>query len=655
MHRTSLLAALVTFGSVAWGAASEAPPPSTPTTAAAEQKPALRALKPPIPLADYFDIRRVRGASFSHDEKLVAYRSDEGGRLDIWVQPVRGGKATQVSQVKGVIHAFAFSPVNDTLLVEADDGGNDETRLYFTDSKGKAMEQLLPDLPKGSRAGFIRWAEDGRSLLYIIVLPGQDFTELREYNLETRQSETIWKSPPNLTFALASRDLKRFVLAEILSDVNFNLYLLERGGKEPVLITPHEGDAAYTATSFSADGKTLYYTSTAEGEFTALYAMDLATKTSRPVLKRDWDVEKGEISSTGRYLVTVTNVDGTPEVKLQDPATGRELDAPRPDAEGAFVPVAFSRSDRYMAATLVTDVAPETLYVVDLETGKATRMVEVLPASLRGRKMVAGKAVQIPTFDHWKIPALLYQPEGEGPFPAVIDVHGGPHAQAKRTFTGIRQYLVSKGYAVLVPNVRGSTGYGKTFTSLDNLDLGGGPLKDIVACKQWLIANARVAPDRVAILGASYGGYMALAAATFTPTEFAAHVDHFGISDFKALVESYPAYWAVYSPFTFKKYGDPKNPDHARYQYERSPIHHVDRIQRPLLVVQGENDARVPKAQSERLVDALRGRNVPVHYLLIPGEGHGFTRNDNRLKAYEATDRFLDRYLLGDTSVQVLP
>lgn len=630
-----------------------------PSSAEAAATPARRAPQAPVALPEYLNIRRVRGASFSYDEALVAYRSDAGGRLDVWVQPVGGGEARQVTQVKGVIHSFAFSPVEDLLLVEVDEGGNDAPRIYSTDSRGKAMVDLFPELPAGARIGFIRWAEDGRSFLYITVLPGEESTELREHRLDTKASEVIWRSPKHLSFALASRDLRRYVLLEVLSDVDFNLYLLDRGAKDPVLLTAHQGAVAYTPQSFSPDGQTLYYTSTEAGEFTAFYAMDLATRTTKAVQTAAWDVDKGDVSAGGKYLVTVTNADGTPEVALRDRQSGQAVPLPPTGDPGAFVPIAFSKSDRYLAATLVSDTAPETLYVVDLARGTATRMVDVLPAALRGRPMVAGRAVRIRSFDGKEVPALIYAPPGAGPgsghFPAVIDVHGGPIAQAKRSFVGLRQYLVSKGYVVLVPNVRGSTGYGKTWTSLDDMDLGGGPLRDILACKRWLADYAGVDAERVGIMGASYGGYMALAAAAFHPTEFAAHVDHFGITDFKALVESYPPYWTAYSPFTFKKYGDPKNPEHAAYQRERSPLTHVQRIARPLLVVQGENDAKVPRDQSDRLVAAVRGRQVPVHYLVIPGEGHGFSKNANRLAAFEATDRFLDRYLLGDTSVAGLP
>ena len=243
--------------------------------------------------------------------------------------------------------------------------------------------------------------------------------------------------------------------------------------------------------------------------------------------------------------------------------------------------------------------------------------------------------------------------QAQAAYPAIIDVHGGPTAQSHRSFAAYRQYLLSKGWAVLVPNVRGSTGYGKTYTRLDNLDLGGGPLRDVVACKKWLAANAKVDPRRVVVLGGSYGGYMALVAAALTPGEFAASVDWFGVSDLKTLVESFPPYRAAFSTYIFKKFGDPKNPAHARYQHDRSPIHFADQIKSPLLVVQGANDARVKKDQSDRIVEKLRARKVPVHYLVLENEGHGFSKTENFQRAIDLSDKFLDRYVWEDTTVAV--
>jgi dipeptidyl aminopeptidase/acylaminoacyl peptidase len=360
-------------------------------------------------------------------------------------------------------------------------------------------------------------------------------------------------------------------------------------------------------------------------------------------------------SETYRYLVTNTNVDGLPKIAITDSKTKKPVELPGATENAALIPVAFSKSDRYVAAISLTDNAPRALVVIDLDQRGSFQPVEPLPASLREKPMASGKSVRVPSFDGKEVQAYLYAPEGAGPFPAVIDVHGGPTAQSRRDFNAMRQYLVSKGYAVLVPNVRGSTGYGKTWTKLDNLDLGGGPLKDIIACKQWMVKEAKVDAKKVAIMGGSYGGYMTLAAATFTPDEFAAHVDYFGVSDLKSLVESFPPYWAAFATFIYQKFGDPKNPEHAAYQHDRSPLNFADKIQKPLLVVQGSNDARVKKDQSDRLVEKLKARGVPVHYLVIEGEGHGFSKNENRLSAYALTDRFLDRYLFNDPSIEVMP
>jgi dipeptidyl aminopeptidase/acylaminoacyl peptidase len=230
-------------------------------------------------------------------------------------------------------------------------------------------------------------------------------------------------------------------------------------------------------------------------------------------------------------------------------------------------------------------------------------------------------------------------------------VHGGPTAQSRRVFSQFAQYLVSKKYAVLIPNVRGSTGYGKSWTKLDNKDLGGGPLKDVVACKRWVVANAAAPDDKIAVMGGSYGGYMALAAEAFAPDEFGANVDLFGVSDLKSLVESFPPYWSADATFIYQKFGDPKDPRDAQYQHDRSPIFFVDRMKRPLFVAQGDHDPRVRKDQSDRIVEALRKKGVPVEYLVLENEGHGFSRTESILRTYQAVDVFLDRYLLGSLLV----
>jgi len=617
--------------------------------------------KPPVPLEEYFKIRRVGSRSgilmsFSHDEKLVAYLSDEGGRADVWVQPIGGGPAKQLTHVKGFIQGLAFSPTADKLVYTTDVGGDEMPHLFLTDSKGSAPRDILPSQPAGRRTDFADWADDGKTFFYLSSVRDEKYMDLYEYDVATGKSERLWEGSGKLELAAVSRDHKRFVIGETLSDVDSNLYLVERGKKtEKTLLTPHKGDVLFGAQDISRDGKTLYYTSDAGREFSGLYAMDLDSHATMPIAQPEWDIDRAGFTRGWKYFFTEINADGQSKIDIKDAETGKTVKLPPPPAGGAWVPLAASRTDRYLGVRLQGDGAPATPYVVDMQNGSARKLVEMLPPTLQDRKMAVAEIVHVPSFDGKKVPAFLYKPEGAGPFPAVIDVHGGPTSQSRREFGSMRQYLVSKGYVVLVPNVRGSTGYGKTYMRLDNKDLGGGPLKDVVACKKWLVKEAHVDASKVVVMGGSYGGYMALAAATWTPTEFAANVDYFGVSDLKTLVESFPAYWAAGAEYIYKKFGNPKDPADAKYQHDRSPANYVDKIVRPLLVVQGDHDARVKKDQSDRIVSALEKRKVPVHYLVLADEGHGFSRNESLLAAYRATDRFLDRYIFGDTTVDVMP
>ena len=623
-----------------------------------QAKPAPKA---PVPLDEYFKIRRVGSRSgillsFSHDEKLVAYLSDEGGRTDIWVQPVAGGAPRQLTHVKGFVQGFAFCPTADKFVYTTDIGGDELPHLFLTDANGTAPRDILPHQPAGRRTDFFDWADDGKTFLYLSSVRDERYMDLYEYDVASGKSERLWDGSGKLQLAAVSRDHKRFIVAETLNDVDNNLYLVERGHKDDkVLLTPHKGDVSYAAQDISKDGKTLYYTSNGGREFAALYAMDLDSHASMPIAQPDWDIDGAGFTRDWKYFFTIINADGQVKLDLKDAQNGKTVTLPSAPPGGTWVPVATSKSDRYLGVRLQSDAAPPAPYIIDMQSRTARQILEPLPPSLRERKMVVGELVHVPSFDGRKVPAFLYKPEGAGPFPAVIEVHGGPTSQSRREFAPIRQYLVSKGYEVLVPNVRGSTGYGKTYMRLDNKDLGGGPLKDVVACKKWLVKDAHAAGDKIVVMGGSYGGYMALAAATFTPTEFAANVDFFGVSDLKTLVESFPAYWAAEADFIYKKFGNPKDPADAKYQHDRSPVHFVDKIVRPLLVVQGDRDARVKKDQSDRIVAALEKRKVPVHYLVLADEGHGFSRTESIKAAFSATDRFLDRYIFGDTTVDVLP
>jgi len=668
----ALLAAPLALSLGACGGDAAAPAPATPITApppAPEPAPAApahvsrTAPKAPIALDEYFKTVRVRGLSFSYDEKLVVTMSDKGGRPDLWVEPIAGGAATQITHVEGFVHSFAFSPTADVLAFEADKGGDELPHLFLTNAKGDAPKDIVADMPAGRRTQFVEWAHDGKTLLYLSSARDEKQLDLCEYDLKSGKSKIVWQSEGAFAFDGVSADHKRVLVAETKSDANDDLYLVERSKPaEKKLLTPHTGDVLYDA-NFTHDGRSLLLTSDEKGEHRALFVLDLATGKKHVENEQPWDVEWSADSQSGKYRFTSSNADGSPQLAIVDLKSGKPLTLPAAPAglawdamdstrSGPFV-LGFSKSERYLGVVARGDTSPAVPFVIDLKSGTATPVSDTLPATLRDHAMVTATSVRIPSADGKQIPAFLYSPPGAGPFPAVIDVHGGPTSQSKRDFSTIRQYLVSKGYVVLVPNVRGSTGYGKSWTRLNNHDIGGGPLRDVVASKKYLVDQAHVVDCQVAVMGGSYGGYMALAAATFAPDDFAANVDFFGVSDLKSLVESFPAYWASGAADIYVKFGDPKNPADAAYQHDQSPINFLDHVKHPLLVVQGDKDARVKKDQSDRMVSGLRAKNVPVHYLVLENEGHGFTRTENTLKAYALTDRFLDHYLLGDDSVVV--
>jgi dipeptidyl aminopeptidase/acylaminoacyl peptidase len=642
------------------GCGAHAPPaPATSAASAAQDAGASvgRAPQAPVPLEQYFATRRFGPPKFGAADRWVAYSSDEGGRPDVWVQPLAGGPARQITHVVGFLHSYDFSPTRDQLVYGADVGGDEFPHLWMTDSAGSGQRDLTADLPAGRRADFVEWALDGNTFLYLSTARDPRLQDLHEYDVRTGKSRKLWEASGTLALAIATRDHRRFVLLDTRSDVDSNLYLLDlRRGPKPRLLTPHTGPVLYAPMDFSRDGKTLFFTSDAGGEFQVLKTMELASGKERTVLSEQWDVSGAGFSPRHRWLWTRVNDDGLGRSTVSSARTGKAVSLPPAPGTGAWDPQSFSWSERYLGVLLRGDATPGAAYVLDLSTGEARVLGEPLPPALRNARLAEARRVRIPADDGKQVPAFLYTPATPAPgAPAIILVHGGPTAQSPRRFSPFVQYFVSKGYVVLVPNVRGSTGYGKSWTALDNKDFGGAPLRDVVACKRWLIENASVAADKVAIAGGSYGGYMVLAAATFAPTEFAAHVDYFGVSELKTLVEQFPAYWESFLPFIYAKFGDPRDPTDVAYMHDRSPLYFVDRIQRPLLVVQGDKDVRVRKDQSDRIIDALKRRDVPVHYLVLKNEGHGFSRNESQIAAYGATDRFLDRYLFGDSTRPVIP
>jgi dipeptidyl aminopeptidase/acylaminoacyl peptidase len=286
----------------------------------------------------------------------------------------------------------------------------------------------------------------------------------------------------------------------------------------------------------------------------------------------------------------------------------------------------------------------------------ATRLTTALSPEIDPEDLVESKVVRFRASDGLVIPSIFYKPHQAAPghkVPALVWVHGGPGGQTRKGYNGFLQYLVNHGYAVLGINNRGSSGYGKTFFTADDRRHGREPLRDCVEAKRYLAGLPYIDADRIGIIGGSYGGYMVLAALAFAPDEFAVGVDLFGVSNWVRTLESMPPYWEAQRQALYTEIGDPAK-DRAMLE-AISPLFHADKIRRPLIVLQGENDPRVIKPESDDIVAAVRNNGVPVEYQVFGDEGHGFTKKKNQIAGYRAVLQFLDRHLRGEVSAGATP
>jgi dipeptidyl aminopeptidase/acylaminoacyl peptidase len=363
------------------------------------------------------------------------------------------------------------------------------------------------------------------------------------------------------------------------------------------------------------------------------------------VEKTPWDVSYTYFSENGKYRVTAINEDARTKIKIYETASGKLVSLPQlPNAD--ITGVIISPSERLMAFYLNGDRSPSNLYVYDFVTKKATKLTDSLNPEINPADLVDSQVIRYKSFDGVEIPSILYKPKAASAtskVPALVLVHGGPGGQTRVGYNPLTQYLVNHGYAVLGVNNRGSSGYGKSFFTSDDGKHGREPLWDCVEAKKYLASLGYVDEKKIGIAGGSYGGYMVLAALAFKPQEFAVGVDLFGVSNWVRTLQSIPPYWESFRKSLYKEIGDP-NTDLENLKAV-SPLFHADKIVKPLIVLQGANDPRVIKPESDEIVENIKKRGGVVEYVLFDNEGHGFTKKANEIRAYKAILDFLDHYL----------
>jgi dipeptidyl aminopeptidase/acylaminoacyl peptidase len=595
-------------------------------------------------VADFYGNTEYTGASFSPDGSRILVSSNRSGVYNAYAIPTAGGDAQPLTSSTGnSIFAVSYFPDDERILYTSDQGGNELDHLYVRTPDGKTR-----DLTPGARlkAFFGGWSGDDRS--FFVWTNGRDerFFDLYELASDGYARTPFYRNTKGYSPGAVSRDKRYVALSRQNTNKDADVFLYDRQSGATKLITRHTGDINYMPQDFSPDGSRLLITSDSGREFAELQAYELASGGKSTVYAADWDVTEAGFTRGGKYLVVYVNEDARSSVRLLDAATLEPV-ALAGLPEGVISGVHLSRDDATIAIYSSDGSIPFDLYAGRLGQSPK-RLTSALNPRIRQGDLVAPRVVRFTSYDSLPIPGLLYVPHqasASAPAPAIVMVHGGPGDQARVGYFALTQALVNHGYVVFDINNRGSSGYGKTFYAMDDRKHGEADLGDVVASKGMLRATGYVDRARIGILGGSYGGYMTLAALTLRPDAFKVGVDLFGISNWVRTLQSIPPWWGSFREALFAELGDPKT-DSARLR-RISPLFNAEKIQVPLMVLQGANDPRVLKVESDEIVAAVRKKGIPVEYVLFPDEGHGFVKKENEIRGYTRVLEFLDTHLRG--------
>lgn len=608
----------------------------------------------------YLNIRAANGPSFSPDGRFVSFLTNITGVSQLWQIPVEGGWPVQLTFTNESVRSGHYNPRRHEIIFSMDVGGNERTQLFHIHGVGGGTDHGLgegwvdEELTRQPNAihSFGGWSHHGEQLAFSAnredpsrfdiyvqkVSTGADATRLAEARL-------IQKGPGGYYLALGWSPDDRWLLAyRMESNFNQDIYAIDVTNGEAKHLTPHQGDVQYHSPSWSTDGKSVYCASTADGrDMTALAQIEVASGQLRYLEKPGHEVEGVLASPKGRWLAWLVNVEGKSEIKLRDLKSGQTI-SPSGLPLGVVTQLEFSEDDSKLAFVFDGPRYNMDVWVWDLASNKLRQLTHSSRAGIPFAKFVEPELIRYKTFDDRMIPAWFYRPvsskNGNGLPPVIIYPHGGPESQTRPNFVGLFQYFLERGYAILAPNVRGSTGYGTSYMNLDNTTKRMDSVADLAHAAYWLRDQKQGDPKRLAVYGGSYGGFMVLASVTHYPDLWAAGIDVVGIANFVTFMEKTGAYRRAHRE---AEYGNLR--EHREFFEKISPIHHVDKIKCPMMVIHGANDPRVPVEEAEQIVSALKKRGIPVEYLRYEDEGHGLAKLKNRLDAYPKMAAFLDKYL----------
>lgn len=580
---------------------------------------------------------------------LISTRFAETNQIHMVKEP--GGARHQLTFYDEPVSGATVSPAADVdgFIFSRDVGGSEFYQLFFFDFPTGKSEMLTDG---ESRNGGALWSNQGDSFAYFSTKRNGRDWDIYVMHMDKPDEPELLVQEGGLWYPGDwSPDDTKLMVVRYISANESHPHILDLKTGELKHLNPTDEKVAYGAGAFSKDGKGIYYTSDEDSEFQRLRYYDMKSEKHK-VLTEDipWDVESLALSDDGRYIAFTVNEGGISKLHVREIETMNEIPTPELPI-GVIYGLEFEPDGTRLALVLNTPQTPGDVYTIDVESKELTRWTYSEIGGLDSDMFVVPELISYETFDEVDgdprmIPAFYYKPEVPGPYPVIIDIHGGPEAQALPYFSPMTQYfLVEMGIAVLEPNVRGSSGYGKTYLQLDNDFKREDTVKDIGALLDWIEEQPELDKDRIALIGGSYGGYMVLAGMAHYNDRLRAAIDIVGISNFVTFLENTQEYRR---DLRRVEYGDERNEDMREFLISISPTTNADKISKPLFVAQGLNDPRVPASESEQMVEVIRENGGEVWYMLAKDEGHGFRKKTNRDYFRSAAVLFLEGHLLGD-------
>jgi dipeptidyl aminopeptidase/acylaminoacyl peptidase len=603
-------------------------------------------------MEQFFAVRRFSSVlAFTADGSQLLFASNMSGQFNLWRVPVAGGWPDQLTAFTDeTVRGAAVSPTDGRILLCADHDGDEFHQLYMLDSDHGWPGKLTDEPQVQHYVSGSAWSPDGTKFAYAANARNPSDMEVWVRDLGSGETRAVFGEGMFSFPGRFSPDGSKLLTLDFRNNSDTSVHLVDLETAETRELTPHDDDAIFLSGPWAPDGSGFYMLTDAGSEFRGLAFYDLASDRYEWVEEPTHDVDDVTASTDGRVLAWLVNDNGYDRLRLRDLETGSDLPEPdlpagsRPHLTGAEPPLALSPNGAHAALILSTPRRPPEAWVVETTTGKANPVTDSRIGGLYEDDLVDVELVSYPTFDGREIPAWLYRPEAEGKVPVVVSIHGGPEAQEKPIYQPLYQYLLSRGIAVLATNIRGSTGYGKSYQRLVQRDWGGGDMQDWEHAVKWLRERDWVEPEKIGVYGGSYGGFAVLTCVTRLPQYWAAAVDIFGPSNLVTFAKAVPPTW---KRFIARFVGDPET--EADFLMERSPITYVENVQAPLLVIQGATDPRVVKGESDQLVEKLQSLGREVEYVVFDDEGHGFTKRPNELKAYGLAAEWLEKHLVAQS------